>query len=501
MPTTKDLTLAIDVGTGSVRAALVDRRGNIAAFDNRTHEQIVPRFGWSEQRPAEWWDGTVASIRGVLDKVPGAAARVAVVAACGQMHGTVLLDDDGRLVRETAPLWNDKRAQELVVEFRDRHPFAEYLPITANPPAPAWPGLKLQWFQRNEEDVYRRTATVLMPKDWINFRLTGVRAFDITEASLTFLMDARTWEWSPAMLDMLGLDGRKLPPIHWPTEILGEVTAEAAGVTGLLRGTPVIASSSDFPVALLGSGACRPGRGSDVTGTSSLITLVAERPVEHPEITNTATPNGLWGAFVIVDAGGDAMRWARRAFHENALDFDAIVTRAAEAPAGSDGLFFLPFLSGERLGEHPNSRAQFFGLTASHGLAHLHRAVLEGVAFALRRHVGTMRGAGARLERLMASGGGARTRLWLRIKASMLGTPVVVPAEPECGVVGCAALAAVAMGEFPSPEVAADALVRFQEEIAPDPAWQERYDRMAPIFDRLYHHSQAFYDDLDRLLT
>jgi xylulokinase len=500
MPT-KDLTLAIDVGTGSVRAALVDRRGNIAAFDNRTHEQIVPRFGWSEQRPAEWWEGTVASVRGVLAKVPGAASRVAAVAVCGQMHGTVLLDDDGRLVRDTAPLWNDKRSQELVVAFRNAHRADEYLPITANPPAPAWPAFKLQWFQRHEPAVYRRTTTVLMPKDWINFRLTGVRAFDITEASLSFLMDARTWQWSAAMLDMLGVDGRKLPPIHRPTEILGEVTAEAARETSLLGGTPVVVSASDFPVALLGSGACRPGRGSDVTGTSSLITVIGERPVAHPEITNTATPNGLWGAFVIVDAGGDAMRWARRAFHENALDFDAIVAKAAEAPAGSDGLFFLPFLSGERLGDHPNSRAQFFGLTASHGLPHLHRAILEGVAFALRRHVGVMRAAGARLERLIASSGGAKTRLWLQIKASMFGTPVVVPVEPECGVVGCAALAAAALGEFSSPEAAADALVRFQEEIPPDPAWQRRYDAMAPIFDRLYRHSQAFYDDLDRLLA
>src|SRR5512142_3050645 len=158
---TKDLTLAIDVGTGSVRAALVDRSGNIAAFDNRTHEQIVPRFGWSEQRPAEWWDGTVASVRGVLGKVPGAASRVAAVAVCGQMHGTVLLDEDGRLVRDTAPLWNDKRAQELVVAFRSAHRADEYLPVTANPPAPAWPAFKLQWFQRHEPEVYRRTATVL----------------------------------------------------------------------------------------------------------------------------------------------------------------------------------------------------------------------------------------------------------------------------------------------------------------------------------------------------
>jgi xylulokinase len=496
-----DLILAIDIGTGSVRAALVDRRGNIAAFDNRQHEQLTPRFGWSEQRPAEWWEGTVASVRGVLGKVPGAASRIAAIAACGQMHGTVLLDDDGHLVRDTAPLWNDKRARELVLAFRRAHPGAEYLQTTGNPAAPAWPGFKLQWFKAHEEETYRRTATVLMPKDYVNFRLTGVRAFDHTEASLSFLMDWRTGAWSRPMLDALGVDGRKLPRIFRPTEILGGVSAEAARETSLPQGTPVVVSAADFPTALLGSGACVPGRGADATGTGSIITIIAERPLVHPEITNTATPNGLWGGFVLEDAGGDAMRWARRAFHENAVDFDTMVARAAEAPPGSDGLFFLPFLSGERLGEHPNSRAQFFGLTSRHGMAHLHRAILEGVAFALRRHVGTMQEVGGRLEQLIASGGGAKTRLWLKIKASMYGVPVVVPAEPECGVIGCTALALAALGDQPSPQAAAEALVRFSEEIAPEPAWQDRYQAMAPIFDRLYRHSQAFYDDLDGLLA
>jgi xylulokinase len=498
--TTKDLTLAIDVGTGGVRAALVDRKGTIAAFDHRAHEQIVPRYGWSEQRPADWWQGAVASVRGVLDKVPGGASRVAAIAVCGQMHGTVLLDDDGHLTRETVPLWNDKRAQEFVDVFSQAHAVADYLPLTANPPAAPWPAFKLQWFQRYEPETYRRTSTVLMPKDYINFQLTGERAFDLTEASLSYLMDPATYRWSPTMVSLLGLDAAKLPPIRKPTEVLGGVTARAADETGLRSGTPVVVGASDYPMALLGSGACRPGRGSDVTGTSSIITVISERPMLHPEISNTATPNGLWGGFVLLDSGGDAVRWARRAFHENAVDYDALVAKAAEAPAGASGLFFLPYLTGERFGDKPNSRAQYFGLTAGHGLAHLHRAVLEGVAFAVRRHVAMIEAAGGRLERLIASGGGAKTHLWLKIKASMYGTPIVVPREPECGVVGCAALVGAVLGDHPSPEAAADAMVRYGEEVLPDPAWQDRYAAMAPIFDRLYRHSQAFYDDLDGLL-
>jgi xylulokinase len=331
----RDLTLAIDVGTGGVRSALVDQQGTILALEHRPHEQIVPRYGWSEQLASQWWAGTVSSTRAVLDRVPGAAGRVAAVAVCGQMHGTVLLDEAGELARDAVPLWNDKRAQELVDEFSRDHAVADYLPLTANPPAAPWPAFKLQWFQRHEPETYRRTATVLMPKDFINFRLTGERAFDLTEASLSYLMDPVTCDWSPRMVSLLGLDRAKLPPIRKPTDLLGAVTARAASQTGLLEGTPVVVGASDYPMALLGSGACRPGRGSDVTGTSSIITVIAERPMLHPEVTNTATPNGLWGGFVLLDSGGDAMRWARRAFHENAVGYDTIVAKAAEAPPGS----------------------------------------------------------------------------------------------------------------------------------------------------------------------
>jgi xylulokinase len=194
------------------------------------------------------------------------------------------------------------------------------------------------------------------------------------------------------------------------------------------------------------------------------------------------------------------MRWARRAFHEKALAYDDIAARAASAPAGSDGLFFLPYLTGERLGAHRNARAQFFGLGAGHGLAHLHRAVLEGVAFAAARHLRIMeKAAGRGLERVIASGGGAKTELWLKIKASVYGVPIVVPKEPECGVIGCAALAATAVGRFARLEDAVAAYVRYVDEVKPDPGWAHTYARMQPVFDRLYAHSQALYDDLDAL--
>ncbi|WP_276121395.1 xylulokinase [Pararhizobium qamdonense] len=497
---TKDLSLAIDVGTGSVRAALVDDRGRVLAIAAQEHEQIVPAFGWSEQRPLDWWRGVVQAIRSVLDQVEDARGRIVAIAACGQMHGTVLIDDDGQLTRKTVPLWNDKRTIGYVTAFEAAHHPQDYLSESSNPPTPAWPAFKLQWIRDNDPDAYHRATAVMMPKDFINLRLTGERAMDRTEACASFLMNPETGNWSESMCDMLGLDRSKLLPIRNPLDVLGTVTQAAALETGLLAGTPVLVGCADYPAALLGSGVCRPGLGSEVMGTSSIITAISRKPLLDPSISNVGTVEGNWGAFMLLESGGDAMRWARRAFHEKQLGYSEIVEKAAQAPAGSDRLFFVPYLAGERFGDHRNARAQFFGLAAAHGLAHMHRAVLEGVAFAVKRHITIMEEAsGEKLERIIASGGGARTKLWMTIKASVYGIPIVVPQEAECGIVGCAAMAATATGQFGSIEAAAGQYVSFSEEILPDPAWAETYRPMQAFFEKLYHHSQALYDDLDRL--
>lgn len=496
----QDLFLTIDVGTGSVRAALVDRTGRILAIAAREHEQIVPQFGWSEQRPADWWAGVAAAIREVLGREPGARGRISAIAACGQMHGTVLVDGHGDLARETAPLWNDKRTVGHVEAFERAHPPATYLADSANPATPAWPGFKLQWLRDRDPDAWRRTAAVLMPKDWINLRLTGEIAMDRTDGGASFLMDPRTGQWSERMIGLLGLEREKLAPLRDPVEILGTVTAEAARETGLRAGTPVLVGAADYPAALLGSGVCRPGIGSEVMGTSAIVTAIAERPLLDAAVSNVGTVEGNWGAFMLLESGGDAMRWARRAFHEGQASYEEIVAKAAEAPAGAERLFFMPYLAGERLGDHRNARAQYFGLGAAHGLSHMHRAVLEGVAFAVKRHIDILdRISGTPVERIIASGGGAKTKLWLKIKASVYGIPILVPQEAECGIVGCAAMAAAATGLFSRVEDAADAYVGYAEEIAPDPAWAETYRPMQAFFEKLYFHSQPLYDDLDRL--
>ena len=495
-----DLTLAIDVGTGSARAALVDGRGQVLGIAAREYDQIVPAFGWSEQRPADWWSGVVGSIRTVLAQVADARERVAMIAGCGQMHATVLVDADGNLTRDTAPLWNDKRTVPLVAAFERQHTAADYLARTGNPPTPAWPAFKLQWIRDHDPRAYERAAAVFMPKDYVNFRLTGEIATDRTEAACSFLMDPATNDWSALTCEQLGLDRRKLAPICRPTDILGRVSAAAAGETGLRQGTPVLVGGADYAVALLGSGVCQRGLGSEMIGTSCIVTLIAGQPLLDAAISNVGTVEGDWGAFMLLESGGDAMRWAQRALHERSATYADIVARAADAPAGAGGVLFMPYLTGERFGRHRNARAQFFGIGAAHDQSHLDRAVLEGVAFAVKRHIDILQtAAGTRLERVVASGGGARTDFWLRVKASAYGIPIIVPKEAECGVIGCAAMVAAASGRYASVQQAANALVAYEREVQPDPRWKDIYARTQPVFEKLYFHSQALYDDLDLL--
>jgi xylulokinase len=495
----KDLLLAIDVGTGSVRAALITPSGATLAFAAKEHEQIVPRFGWSQQSPQIWWEGAIFSIRSVIGNVDSAAERIAAIAACGQNHGSVLIDDAGELVLKEVPLWNDKRTRQIVDRFRQEQSIDALLPIAANPPTVAWPAFKLAWIKQNEPRAYQAARTLLMPKDYINFKLTGERSIDFTEASCSYLFDARTRSWSTDIIDLLGLDPGKLPRLSSPCDVLGVITDEAARATGLQAGTPVAVSAGDFPVALLGAGVTRPGMGCDLTGTSTLIALLSKEPVLDPFITNIEGIVGGWAAFTIVDAGGDAMRWARRAFHEKGYSYEQVISLAESVSPGSDKLLFLPYLNGERLARRPNSRAQYFGLTSGHGAGHLHRAVMEGVAFASRRNIELMQSKGNRLDRMVAAAGGAKTRLWLEIKASIYNCPMLTLAEPECGILGCAMLGGVTAGLFSNLHEAVSKLVRYNREILPNPEWVDRYQRMQALFNDLYESSEQFWDRLDQL--
>lgn len=495
----RDTILAIDVGTGSVRVALVDLDGTILAMVQREHDQITPQRGWSAQRASQWWANAHDGIRQILSENQGVARKLLCVSTCGQMHGTVLVDEDGQTVLDEVPLWNDKRCEAEVDAFAQANDLAELRKLTGNPPTTAWPAFKLLWIREHAPEAWARAAGVLMPKDFINFRLTGVRATDLSEASCFYLLDARSGQYDDGLLKLFGLDRRFLPEVKAATDVIGSVLPGICRSTGLPEGLPVVAGTSDMAASILGSGVYQTGVASDSTGTSTLLTVVSPAPGDGTTVNNLHLANRAWGVFTILDAGGDAMRWARLAFHDNVLSYQEVTALAEQVEAGSGGLVFLPYLTGERNAERHNSRAQFFGLTRRHRMGHLHRAVIEGAAFGARRCLDDLTRATGPISRLVASGGGARSDFVLTIKASIYGLPIQRTSNAENGIVGAGMIGGLGLGAYPDIAAAVARCVRYDREILPNPAWQERYARLLDVFNRLYLQSAAFYDTLDEV--
>ncbi|WP_345827347.1 FGGY family carbohydrate kinase [Pantoea sp. BRR-3P] len=489
--------LTLDIGTGSTRAALVTPDGTIVGFAQREYSQTSPQPGWVEQSPSLWWHSACDGIRELNSRFAQEMAHIAAIAVCGQMHGTVLLDSAGHLVEDRALLWNDKRAWPQVAAFREREEMPFWLTHLNNPPTPAWPAFKLQWIREYHPNVWARVASVLMPKDFINFRLTGVRATDYSEASCYYLMDSATRQWSHAALDRFQLSADLLPDIHAASDVIGSITPEAARETGLRPGIPVVAGTADMAASLLGSGVYQPGQASDSTGTSTLITVVSDAPLLHPQVNNLHLSNAAWGGFTLLDAGGDAMRWAREAFGGGQHSHPEMLRLAAETRAGAEGLLFLPYLTGERLADKCNSRGQLFGLQRRHAAGHLYRAVLEGVAFASWRNLRQLSACCTMPDSIIASGGGSRSELWLSIKASVYNRPIQHTVNQENGTLGCAILAATGIGCFSDLAQGVQRMVHIAGEIQPDARLHDAYQRQFDIFDQLYLQAQPLWDRLD----
>lgn len=478
------MILGLDIGTGSVRAGVVDVGGRLIATAARAHATHFPQHGWVEQAPQDWWEGVVATIRQTLQTADLPPGQIGAIAVCGQMHAPVLLDRNRHLVQDRVPLWNDKRAAPQAAAL-NALPNLRGLPGAINPATPAWPGVKLKWLAETEPATLARAETLLMPKDYINFRLTGELAMDWSEAGSSFLCNAAARDWSAVMAARLGVAQHILPALLTSQTILGPLQASAAEATGLAAGTPVLVGAGDFPCAILGSGVTGLGQVSDVTGTSFLLTRIGAAPLAHPQVMNVALPQCGWGAFAVVDAAGDAVRWAARVLDNDSRSFESLSDVAGAVPPGAEGLIFLPYLTGERLGQGPASKAGFLGLTAAHGTAHLHRAVMEGVVLAMKAAFAPVSALTGPPEQIIAAAGGARSPLWLQIKADVFDAPIVATEQAECGLIGVAALAHSALGRFADAHEAARALVRYRPPVEPIAANRDRYAALAARFDQI----------------
>lgn len=477
-----DAVFCFDLGTGGARTALIDRHGSVAAIEAEPIATRHPYHGWSEQNPNDWWSIFCRVSERTMQHAVKNNIRVIGVAGCGHMHAPVLISNKGELVRDRVQLWNDKRSQPHVDDLNNRSDLELLSSIAGNPPASSWPGLKLRWMNQNDPEALVAASWVLMPKDFINFRLTGKVAQDQSEAGSSFLFSSSENNWSPKLAEILEVPAEILPTIQKSSDEIGVITPLAAQQTAIPANIPVFCGGGDYPLSVFGSGAINIGDISDITGTSSLLTRINDAPFLHSEIMNAATPLKLWQSFCVVDAAGDAIRWGRHKLENNEISFAELNETVANVPVGADGLLFLPYLTGERLGLGPTSRAAFVGLTASHGKPEMHRAILEGTALALRVAAEPMLANEKVTNPIIAAGGGARSEALLKVKASVFEVPFIAVNQVECGLLGSAALAMTGLGWFSDENDAIRSIQSFGRPIHPDEEMVDHFAKKIETF-------------------
>jgi xylulokinase len=490
--------LGIDVSTTATKAVLIDESGAVCGVGASEYDFSVPQPFWSEQEPRLWWDGAVAAIRSVLRSTGVAGEDIAAVGLTGQMHGAVLLDRTGSVLRP-AILWNDQRTSAECDAIRRAVGPERLIAITGNDALTGFTAPKLVWVRDHEPDVWRQVAHVLLPKDYLRFRLTGEYALDKADGSGTLLFDLAARDWSTEVLAALEIDPTWLPPTWEGPEVTGSISADAEALTGLRSGTPVVAGGGDQAANAVGVGVVSPGTMALSLGTSGVVFATTDRPLFEPlgrvHAFCHAVPNRWHMMSVMLSAAG-SLRWFRDAVAPG-MEFADLVAPAADVPAGSDGLLFLPYLSGER-SPHPDplARGAFVGLTLRHDRRHLTRAVLEGVAFGLRDGLDLMIEAGMPAPaQIRASGGGTASALWRQILADVLEAEIATVNTTEGAAYGAALLAAVGAGWHPSVEAAAEALVSATPVAAPGAdatryaeahaIYRDLYPALAPSFRRL----------------
>ncbi len=487
----RNLLLGLDISTTCAKALLMDASGSVVQSALTPLTLSTPRPLWSEQEPCEWWSGICQSIRKALSQVGADGNDVAAIGLTGQMHGLVLLDAAGEVVRP-AILWNDQRSGEQCDHIRDRLGKDRLIQITGNDALAGFTAPKIMWVQQNEPHVYARVAHILLPKDYVRYKLTGEFAADRAGGSGTLLFDLRTRTWSPEVCAALDIPTHWLPPTFEGTVVTGEVSAQAASETGLLPGIPVVGGAGDQAAQAVGVGAVQPGILALTLGTSGVVFATTASPVVEPQgrlhAFCHADPES-WNLMGVMLSAAGSLQWYSDTLAPN-LGFDELIGEAAAISPGSDGLFFLPYLTGERT-PHPDplARGAWVGLTVRHTRAHLTRSVLEGVAFGLNDCFALLRETDlSEIRQVRASGGGAKSALWLQIMADVLGVELTRVNTTEGAAFGAALLAGVGAEIYQSVQEACDAVIQVTDAIRPgvaSKAYRDHYPRYRSLYPTL----------------
>jgi xylulokinase len=492
------LFLGVDVGTSACKAVVVDEGGTVRGRAQAGYPLLEPAPTWAEQDPRAWWDAFAVAVRGALADAGVRGREVAAVGLTGQMHGMVALDARDEPVRP-AIIWCDQRSAGEAEALAARVGSERVVALVGNPPLPNFTVTKLLWLRAHEPERWAEVRSVLLPKDYVRLRLTGVRASDVSDASGTLAFDVGARAWSREMAELVGIPLGWWPPVAESPEVVARVSDRGAEATGLAPGTPVVAGAGDQAAAAVGTGTVAPGVVSVTIGTSGVVfapTAGVVRDARGRLHTFCHAVPGTWHVMGVTQAAGGSLAWWRRALGEaeeavaraTGEDvYDVLGREAAAVPPLAEGLVFLPYLMGERTPHtDPYARGVFFGLTPRHGRGHFVRAILEGVSQSLADCLELIEGLGAPVGELRLTGGGARSALWRQIQADVFGRPVRVVQGAEGPATGAAVLAAVGAGAYASVPEAAQAMVHPGPGTAPDPEAVARYREHRALYRALY---------------
>jgi xylulokinase len=494
--------LGIDVGTGGTRALIVDDRGRVVASATEEHALFAsPQIGWAEQHPDNWWAACLVAVPQALKHAGLVGDDIACVGFSGQMHGAVMLDESGRVVRP-ALIWCDVRTDAQSRALTEKIGAERIIQLTCNPALTNFTLTKFLWVRENEPDNWKRVRSVMLPKDYVRFRLTGDRATDMADASGTLLLDVANRRWSQEMLEAAEIDRNLLPALYESPDVCGRVSATAATATGLKVGTPVVAGAGDQAAGAIGMGIVTPGSVSVTIGTSGVVFAATDAPaLDRQGRLHTfchAIP-GRWHVMGVTQAAGLSLCWFRDQFGGCATDgrvpYERLTEEAAAAPPGCNGLLFTPYLMGERTPHlDPHARGAFVGLTASHTRADVIRAILEGVAFSLRDTFSIFDEMNVPVKSVRLGGGGARSALWRQIQADVYGHEIEIVEAEEGAAYGAALLAGVGAGLWPSVDEACASVIRVANRVPPRADVVAKLNNNYAAYRRVYGATRQIFD-------
>ncbi len=492
----KRYLLGIDIGTSGTKTALFDTAGKTVASHTAEYPLYQPQNGWAEQDPEDWWKASAEGLRAVTAGID--AAEIAGIGLSGQMHGLVLLDKNDAVLRRSI-IWCDQRTAAECAEITETVGRERLIALTANPALTGFTASKIKWVQNHEPAIWEKTAHILLPKDYIRFRLTGEYATEVSDAGGMQLLDIRGRRWSKEMLAALHIDEKQLAEVYESPAISGCVHAEAAAQTGLKPGTPVVGGAGDQAAGAVGNGIVRAGAASCSLGTSGVVFAATGEPLIDPAgrvHTFCHAVPGTWHVMGVAQASGLSLKWLRDNFCNDIVQTASLMDcdpyqlmdkMAARVPAGSNRLLYLPYLMGERTPHlDADCRGVFFGLSAVHGRAEMIRAVMEGVAFSQTDCLSIIRELGVQIDFVRASGGGGRSPLWRQMLSDCFVTPVRTPSVSEGPALGVAILAGVGTGVYAGVPEACDALISDTEIRYPQQQSVEVYADYYALYKRLY---------------